>query len=308
MNGPLTKKTTQSVKTAPGHDRSSSPSAAQPLVMPTIKPTRTQRGHVSRYSISAVLPQVKESKMDVGSSAGHDLSSCHSSATPKSVRTGLPRSGRSIHQPAWRWCSTGISAVENARSNALAHVAPETSINTREVSRATMSDTGSVHASNLQIRRPQAVVSSSLVQGVLLPTRATSHQTLHRGELREAKNLELIAFRRNLNKPRTFKQEWALRQSLRESYSDGQCLVPVGDGVADVSTSLGYVVRSITAQLSEILSYSVLAVAGAMQLPRPLGLLSGQLVRRSLSFAGKHLMGAKKGLHLSHMRLSFLTF
>jgi len=279
-------RTKDNADSVPGHDPRHRPIAVQSPIKDG-KHVHNSPSHVPRNNQTVVLPPLRSGK-HARSSLGH---------VPTSQSPTMPQSVQS-QRVSW-FSGLGYSQTRDSIRSS------ESKITSQNVPRTTRSDTVTMRAQNRAVRCPtQTTVLPHVQDGPTSPTispvqtrpprRVQSQGALAASELCHRPVI--------LEAPR---QPLAILSTRLQSVPKHEQTVSRVQGSTGLFGQSASMVRYFAAQLGDAFSETVLAFAGAWRSSMSLASWLQIVTYRGLSFSGKNLMSAKKGLQLHRLHTSW---
>lgn len=268
---------------SPQYDSSLCASALQQSFKTTSPYTGTVRGHDPQLSPTAVLPTVRDGK-HTSSSPGH---------APSSDVQSVNATRKPIPQSSSRLAIIGFSPTNNAV------LCTENKSPSQTSPRTNRSDT---RTPDLQVRRPRVDVFKCHVKEESPSPTVNANQTQTPTGVRSSALLGVSGPNRRPIILEGSRQPLAILSTRPKSAPRSGNVVPDAVGSTGLFAPNSSIVRSVTSQIGSLLSKTVLSITGVWQSSLSFGSWPEELICKGLSFAGKQLMSAKKGLQLYHMR------
>ena len=318
MPRPSAKLGPQATNSSPGHDPSTcrpTPTVPQ-IARATPKTSNSTAGHDPQQSVPGLVSFSKGVNRSSLKSHGHDpqrsgstarafvnetgknpsSSPGHEPSTWSPTRPSLPQGSlqTTTVQPTLRWRTQKISG------NAVHAIAPTDSNSPRHTSPTTnLPDTGLLQRSILEVRRPKAILATRPTQQWSLSTMAAPNEkqshpgTWSPGRLAVSGTDRL---RSNvLQAPRTSLLGLAC---CSESIPRVQFPILAIQKSSSLFAPVSQLACYLVVQTGGVLTGALSAISGAWHSSSSLTSWSEKAMLNCLSFAGKHLMSAKKGVQL----------
>lgn len=265
------------------HDSSLGTSPLQQSTRTTTVRNGTAPGHNPQPSATAVQPSVRDTK-HTSSAPGHAPSS--------TVQSGQ-NSRKRIIQTSAQPTIVGFSPTNNAAS---------CTENKNPSQTSTRTSTSDTRILDLAIRCPKLGVFKRHVTDDSPSSTVNVNHTRTPSIIRVPGVLGVSNFNRQHVILECLRQPLAVLTARAGAAPRSENMVMDGTVSTCLSGPNNSIARSVTAQIGSLFSRTVLSIAGAWQSSLSFASSSEQLLYKGLSFAGKHLMSAKKGLQLWHMR------
>ncbi|KAJ5684000.1 uncharacterized protein N7477_000345 [Penicillium maclennaniae] len=238
--------------------------------------------HVSRKTAILDLSPIRDRK-HAHNSSGLVLTS-QSPTMPPSLRTLRSSVGQQV---SWFSALGSTPASNSVRSS-------ESKSTKQVMLRTNRSDTGTVRAPNLEVRRPrQTTVSRQVKDESTSPTASL----MHTQSLRRFQNRGALAVSNLTQRPVVLEGSRLPSAILTTGLQS-----PGSTGSSGLFGQSAAMVRCFVAQMGEVFATNVLAFAGAWRSSLPFTTWLEDVTYKGLSLGGWSLMSAKKGLQLHSMR------
>lgn len=306
----------KSSDSSPSHEPSFYQPATQQFTRPTPGAADSNAGLKSQYNVPGVLP-VKEVGKNITKSAGYDPQ-CHESAVRLLVKdpgrgiSSIPGHDSSVQTPSrsqtlpgslqkatvqptlrWRTCDQSVAGEQSPRMPI-----SDTNCPRQNLSTTNCRDTGTLQKPVLHVRRPRVTESLGGTTKRPVSSLVTPDKENMPLEVRSPGSLVLPGIDRGLrNTTRSSRQPLQIHSARREFSSDQYFASrgKISSGLLGLQTQA---ICHVAADFAGEFFSSVSTVVSACQPSLDLSSWTENAILKGLSFAGRRLMSAKKGIQL----------
>ncbi|KAJ5155959.1 hypothetical protein N7492_008762 [Penicillium capsulatum] len=321
----------KSTNSSPGHDPGVRPTNTQQFIRVAPRAAESTAGHNPQYTIPGIVP-VKAVDKNIAGSPGHDPRysvfavqqpanntgrtinsiSGHDSPTGASTRPSpessvewksvSQKSGppRATVQPTLRWHSPVVPSGQLEQISSTENNYPRQNTPTTDYCAASNSE-----KPNVQVRRPRNVQSSSLAEHRSISPMATPNESMSGRGVRSSGCQVLPRVDGRSTIVQSSRQPRPILSSLSESSPRDQGLVSTGKSWSGLLELQNQIVSHLGAEIGGALSSTLSVIIGTLQSSRGLFSWAENTMIQCVSFTGRHLMSAQKGLNLFQSRNMF---